>query len=257
MKSLRLLGIVLLCVIGILALVAPALTSAPDAQNFSRAMNPPSLEEPLGWDWLGRSTLARLAHGARNSLGIAAGAVTAAMLFGASLGLLAALFVGLRAPVRWLLDIFQAFPSFIVILLLSVLFPPTAFSIGVTVALVTWVEPCRVALLAGEAAARQPAMEAAKLVELPRSALARHFILPPMVRPLLAVGGLMFGHTILAVAALGFLGLGLPPPTPEWGTMISEALPYISDAPHLVAAPALAIVASVTGLLLAFDRESA
>lgn len=255
MTSLRLLGVALLCAIGLLSLVAPALTPAPDAQDLSQAMSAPSLDEPLGRDWLGRSALARLAYGARNSLGVAVGAVAAATMFGAMIGLLAAMFTGLRAPVRWCLDIVQAFPSFIVILLLSALFPPTAFSIGVAVALVTWVEPCRVALLTGEAASRQPAVEAAKLVELSRSAIARHFILPPLVRPLLAVAGLMFGHTILAVAALGFLGLGLRPPTPEWGTMISDALPYFSEAPHLIAAPSLAIVASVTGLLLTFDRE--
>ncbi|MDP2355664.1 MAG: ABC transporter permease [Beijerinckiaceae bacterium] len=255
MTALRCLGIVLLGAIGLLALVGPALAPPPDAQDLGSALSAPNFAEPLGRDWLGRSVLSRLAHGAWTSLGVAAGAVGAATIFGALLGSIAAAVTGMRTPVRWCLDVFQAFPSFIVLLLLSAIFPPTAFSIGIAVALVTWVEPCRIALLTGEAASRHPAVEAARLVEMSRRSILRHFIIPPLVRPLLAVGGLMFGHTILAVAALGFLGLGLRPPTPEWGTMISEALPYFDEAPHLIFAPSLAIAASVTGILLTFDRE--
>jgi ABC-type dipeptide/oligopeptide/nickel transport system permease subunit len=81
--------------------------------------------------------------------------------------------------------------------------------------------------------------------------IAARLIAPPLAGPIASVAGLMFGQAILSVAALGFLGLGLRPPVPEWGAMIVDALPYIDEAPVLLLVPAAAIILTVSALFLA------
>jgi peptide/nickel transport system permease protein len=88
------------------------------------------------------------------------------------------------------------------------------------------------------------------LIGLPRGTIAVRLILPTVLAPLSGVAGLLFGQAILSIAALGFLGLGLRPPTPEWGAMILDSLPYLQEAPLLFVAPSACIALIVAGLLL-------
>ncbi|UFZ02648.1 ABC transporter permease [Bradyrhizobium ontarionense] len=257
MTRLQLVGLMLILAIVTLAAIGPAITPSPNELDLASALQAPSLDSLLGTDGLGRSVAARLATGARTSLLIAVTSMTIALVLSTGLALAAALVPRFRGPIRWLLDIFQAFPSFVGILLLSGIFPPTPLTIAVNIALVSWPEPCRVALLAAESAMRSTAVEAAALVRLPRLSIALKLVLPRLADPLAALGAMLFGQAILQVAALGFLGLGLNPPAPEWGTMIAEALPYIADAPYLLIAPSAAIMASVGGMLLLADRAKA
>lgn len=252
MSLLRHLGGVLLALVLLAAIAGPALVQAPpDRQDLARALESPGAGFALGADHLGRSVLSRLVHGARLSLSIAAGAAVGAVAIGAVVGLLgAALGPAAGAALRGLLDLAQALPNFLALLLVATLFPIGPASIGLAFALVAWVEPARVALLTAEGAARAPAVQAARMVALPLHRIARDLLLPPLLPPLAAVGGLLFGQAVLGIAALGFLGLGVRPPAPEWGAMIADALPYFTEAPHLVLAPAGGIVATVAGLFL-------
>jgi peptide/nickel transport system permease protein len=259
MSMLRQTGLGLIGVMLVLALLGPVLaTTAPDAQDLARILEPPGALFLLGTDHLGRSVAARLAEGARVSLAVAALASGVAVAIGAVLGIAAASLGSWPAALlRGSIDLVQALPNFLGLLLVATLFPVGPVAIGLAFALIAWVEPARVALLTAETTARSPAVEAARLVALPPHRIARDLLLPPLLPPLAAVGGLLFGQAVLGIAALGFLGLGLRPPSPEWGAMIADSLPYASEAPHLLLAPALAIITTVAGLFLLASPEPA
>ena len=228
------------------------MTADPLRQDLARALSPPGWSFPLGSDALGRDAAARLLHGARLSVSIAGAAVAVASLVGALLGLLAAAMGGRVAhAVRLAADTALALPNFLLVIHIVALTTSGPLGIGMALTATLWVEPCRVVLLTAEQAARSAPVEAARLVGLPCGEIVARLILPPILAPLSAVVGLLFGQAILSIAALGFLGLGLRPPTPEWGAMILDSLPYIQEAPLLFAAPAMGIVLMVAGLLLA------
>ncbi len=227
-------------------------TADPLRQDLARALSPPGWPFPLGSDALGRDAAARLLHGTRLSLSIAASAVLTASLAGTLLGLLAAAVGGWVAlAVRMAADTALALPNFLLVILIVALTTPGPLGIGVALAATLWVEPCRVVLLTAEQASRSTPVEAARLIGLPRRTIVVRLILPTVLATLSGVVGLQFGQAILSIAALGFLGLGLRPPTPEWGAMILDALPYLQEAPLLFVAPATCIALTVAGLLLA------
>lgn len=244
--------LVLLALLAV-ALAGPTLIPVdPTQQNLAAALTPPGKVFLLGADHLGRSELARLLAGARLSLSLASAAVALAVSGGAVLGVLAAsLGRGGARLVRLVCDTALALPNFLAVLLVSSLFRPGPAGIALALGVTMWAEPCRVALLTAERAAGAPWVQAARLAGLPQGQIALRLIAPSLAGPLASVAGLMFGQTILSVAALGFLGLGLRPPTPEWGAMIVDALPYIDEAPVLLLAPAGAIVLTVSALFLA------
>lgn len=246
-------GLALLAAVLLAAAAGPGLVTAdPAGQSQSQALTPPGQDFLLGSDHLGRSELARVLNGARLSLLIAGGAVALAVLAGSALAVLAALAGGPAAlAVRVLCDTALALPNFLAVLLVASLFQPGPAGIACAIAATVWVEPCRVALLTAEAAARAPWVQAARLAGLSRTQVALRLVAPALAGPLAAVAGLMFGQAVLTVAALGFLGLGLRPPMPEWGAMIVDALPYIDEAPGLLLVPAGAIILTVSALFLA------
>lgn len=245
-------GLLLLALILAGAVLGPRLVAAdPLRQDLSRALAPPGWDEPLGRDHLGRSVTARLVHGTRHSLGIAAASVTVAVAVGGALGIAAAMLGGAAGgAVRLLVDTALALPPFLTALLIAGTLAPGPLGLGLVIAGTTWVEPCRVGLLAAMRARGAQHVEAARLAGLPFWSIAARLVAPALPGPLASVAGLMFGQAVLTIAGLGFLGLGLRPPAPEWGAMIVDALPYAEEAPLLVAAPAAAIVAAVAALFL-------
>ncbi len=240
----------LLALIGAVALLAPALLTAdPLRQTLVDALLPPSAAYVLGTDHLGRSVLARLLHGAGYSLGIAACSVAVSVMIGGSLGVAAAMIGGLVGrAIGAVVNAALALPAFLVALLVAGSFAPGPLGLGIVIVATTWVEPCRVGLLTTTRGLRAAHVEAARLAGLSWSSVTGRLILPTLCGPLASLGGLMLGQAILTIASLGFLGLGLRPPTPEWGAMIADALPHAADQPLLVAIPALAIMVTV-GLL--------
>ncbi len=255
----RALGRLVLLLMLATAAIGPTLIDTdPARQSLSLALTPPGSRFLLGADHLGRSELARVLTGARLSLGVAGGAVIFAVSLGGLLGVLAASLGGVAAAtVRLLCDTALALPNFLAVLLIASLFAAGPLGLAAAVGLTIWPEPCRVALLAAERAAAAPWVEAARLSGLPRSQVAARLIAPSLAGPISSVAGLMFGQAILSVAALGFLGLGLRPPVPEWGAMIVDALPYIDEAPVLLLVPAAAIMLTVSALFLATSPATA
>jgi ABC-type dipeptide/oligopeptide/nickel transport system permease subunit len=246
------LPLVLLAAVAGLALFGPLLSPHdPTVQDLLHALEGPSLAHPLGTDHVGRDVFARLAHGAGRSLGIALACVGAATGVGLGLGLIAA-YAG-----RWsdmaimrLADLMLAFPGILLALLISGFLGGGVLPMLIGIKLTLWPQFARMARAIAQGELKEPHVEAARLAGFPaRTLLIRH-VLPAVLRQTTTLATLGLGAAIMSISALGFLGLGLQPPTPEWGAMISELLPYISEAPVQMAAPCLAIFVSVLGATL-------
>jgi peptide/nickel transport system permease protein len=254
------LPLTLLGLVAALALLGPLLIAHdPIAQDLMRALEGPSLAHPLGTDHVGRDVAARLSHGAARSLGLALSCVTVATGIGLLLGLVAA-YAGRWADIAImrLSDLMLAFPGILLALLIAGFMGGGILPMLIGIKLTLWPQFARMARAIAQGELAQPHVEAARLAGFPaHTILARH-VLPAVLRQTTTLATLGLGAAIMSISALGFLGLGLQPPTPEWGAMISEMLPTISEAPVQMAAPCLAIFVTVLGATLlgqAFSEE--
>ena len=247
-------GILLLLYI-VCALLAPVLFRGdPAAPNLVLALEPPTLKEPLGTDELGRSILGRVIYGARISLLIAVGVVSVGLFIGVPLGLISGYFGGnVDFIIQRATDALLAFPGFLLALaLVSVLgvgINNTVISIGISMI------PLYIRLVRGcvLTVREEVYVEAARAAGTPdRKILIRH-ILPNVMVPITVQTSLSMGTAILFAAGLGFLGIGVQPPTPEWGTMLGSARNYLFHAPHVATFPGLAILLAVLSFNLLGD----
>ncbi|WP_219413383.1 ABC transporter permease [Pseudonocardia nigra] len=247
------------CVVALALLVGALLPFDAVATDLSDRFAGPSLAHPLGTDHLGRDALARLAAGARLSVGFTLLAVAISAVAGTALGLLAGYRGGWPAQVlQRIVDVLIAVPSIVIGLVLAAVLRPGVTTLLLAVLVTGWTPFARLAAgLAVREAGAEYVTGAVALGAGDARILARH-ILPNAVRPLTAHACLRFANTLLAVAGLSFLGLGPQPPTPEWGAMLNEARPYLFLRPGLVLVPAVAIVGVallVTLLGRALDRR--
>jgi ABC-type dipeptide/oligopeptide/nickel transport system permease subunit len=245
-------GLMLLAGLALLCLFGPWLPLAdPIVQDLLRTLDAPSLVHPFGTDHLGRDVLSRVVHGAPRSLGIAVICVAIATSVGLLLGLVAAgsgrLIDGL---IMRFADLVLAFPGLLLALLLAGLMGGGIIPLMIGIKLTLWPQFARMARATSRVTLQEAHVEAARLAGLSRLHILRHHLLPPVLRQTISLATLGVGAAILSISSLGFLGLGLQPPTPEWGAMISELLPYVAEAPIQMAAPCLMIVISVLGFTL-------
>lgn len=237
----------LLAGVTMLVILAPLLARQdPTVQDLLLALEPPSLAHPLGTDHLGRDVAARLAHGGLRSLGLALSCVAIATGTGLALGLLA------TQAGRWgdmlimrLADLMLAFPGILLALLIAGFLGGGILPMLIGIKLTLWPQFARLARAIALRELAQPHVEAARLAGFPASTILRRHVLPAVLRQTMTLATLGLGAAIMSISALGFLGLGLQPPTPEWGAMISETLPYVAEAPVQMAAPCLAIFLTV------------
>jgi peptide/nickel transport system permease protein len=239
------------------ALLGPLLWRDPAAQDLGRFLAAPTWDEPLGRDHLGRSVAARLASATRLSLGLAVVAVATAALLGTATGVLAA-WRGrwVDAVLRGLSEVLIALPALLVVLLFSAMARGGLWALYLGIALAMWVEYFRVVRARAALVLGGPAVQAAGLLQLgPLHLWLRH--LWPELRGVLAtLATFGIGTAVLALSTLGFVGVGLQPPTAELGLMITESFPYWSEAPWMSLAPVAVLAAVVAGLLgLRRDQE--
>ena len=250
-----LLGLVLIALFVVVAVVGPALSGYdPNTPVLADRLRGPSANHVLGTDDTGRDIATRIAHGARISLlmGVVAMAISAAV--GVPLGLVAGYLGG-----RWdlavmrLVDILLTLPSIVLALVIVSVMGAGVTSVVVAVGITTIPSFARLARAAALTIRNLDFVQAARtLGGSDARILARH-LLPNALPPLIVQASLGVGTTILTAAALGFLGLGVQPPAPEWGAMLSRGRTYIVSAPHLVAFPGLAIALLVLGFNLVGD----
>ncbi|WP_412027323.1 nickel transporter permease [Deinococcus yunweiensis] len=247
-------GLVLLALLVSAALLGPALTGDPAAQNLGARLQAPSSSHPLGTDQLGRDVLARVLNGARISLGLGVSVMLASLLVGSVVGLVA----GLRGGwwdegLMRVTDIFLAFPGLILAMAISAALGPSLTNVLIAVALVSWPTYARLIRAQVLALREREFVEAARALGSTQGRIAVRHLLPNALAPLLVQGSFDVGSAILTAAGLGFIGFGAQPPTPEWGAMVSETRNYIGPAPWASSAPAVAILLTVLAFNLLGD----
>ncbi|WP_245200217.1 ABC transporter permease [Herbaspirillum sp. LeCh32-8] len=256
MRAGQRIAVALLLAIAVFALLAPWLSGGdPARQQLERFLEGPSLTHPLGLDHLGRDMLARLAHGARLSLSLALLSVMSAAIPGTALGLLAAWHGGwLERALSAIADAVLALPGLLLVLLLAAFAPGGFWPLYVGIALALWVEYFRVARAAARILLAGPQVEASRMLGFAAGYIVRRQLLPELLPRLFTLMRFGFAGAVLAMSALGFVGVGLQPPTPELGVMMIELLPYYSEAPWLIGSPVLLLFLTLLGLLL-LSRE--
>jgi peptide/nickel transport system permease protein len=253
-RSARIAALVL--ALALLAAAVAPLTGSARAMRidlFGRLVRP-APAHPLGTDELGRDVLARLLRGASVSLGVAGAAVALSAIFGSSLGLLAGERGGLLdAALGRLVDLVLAFPGLLLAVALAAVLGPSAKNTVVALSVVGWVPYARLARAEARRVSTLDFVAAARAAGARhRRILARH-LLPNVAAPLIVQATLHLAGAILAESALSFLGLGVPPPAPSWGSMLAGGRTHILDAPHVVLAPAAAILVVVLSTNLLGD----
>jgi peptide/nickel transport system permease protein len=239
----------------LIAIFAPLIAPHDPLVQDSKAINQgPSAAHPMGTDKLGRDVMSRLIFGARTILLLAPISVLAAVIVGMFLGLLGGYFGGwIDEIVMRILDAIMAFPTILLYLIIISAIGPSALNVVVAITFVGAPGVARlVRSLALDIRTRDYIRAAETRGENPFYIMFVE-ILPNARGPLIIDSMLRVGYAIFAIGTLGFLGLGLPPPTPDWGGMINEARRYIWTNPLGVLWPALAISSLVVGLNLFAD----
>ena len=239
----------------LVALFAPLIAPHdPLAQN-SKAMNQgPSATYPLGTDKMGRDVMSRLVYGARTILILAPISVFLSVLVGTAMGLSGAYFGGAAdETIMRLLDAIMAFPTILLYLIIISAIGPSPVNVVIAITFVGAPGVARLVRSLALDVRTRDYIQAAKTRGESSLYIMWVEILPNARGPLIIDAMLRVGYAIFAIGTLGFLGLGLPPPTPDWGGMINEARRYIWTNPLGVLWPALAIASLVVGLNLFAD----
>jgi peptide/nickel transport system permease protein len=250
-----LVGVLFLLVIGVLGLLAPVLaTYPPNEQSLMSRLASPSAEHWLGTDELGRDEYSRLLYGARISLFISFVGTAGGVLIGTLIGLFSGYFGGWTDTVSMrLIDVMFAFPGILLAILIVAVMGPGIFNL--VVALIVFAAPTlsRIVRSSVLSLKSQEFVQAARVNGASRTRIMLHHLLPNTMAPIIVFATLGVAGSLLTTASLGFLGLGVQPPTAEWGAMLSVGRNYLRDSPHLVLFPGLLILGTVMSLNLIGD----
>lgn len=253
--SARLSALLLALAIGVAALAPLVTGDRANRIDLTRRLVPPSGAPPLGTDELGRDILLRLLRGTSVSVGVAGAAVLLSAVVGSSLGLLSGERGGLvDAAIRRLVDLVLAFPGLLLAVALAAVLGPSAVNTVVALTAVGWVPYARLARGEARRVATLDYVAAARAAGAGRSRILFRHLLPNIAAPLVVQATLHLAGAILAESALSFLGLGVPPPAPSWGAMLAAGRTHVLDAPHVVVAPAVAILLVVLATNLLGDE---
>jgi peptide/nickel transport system permease protein len=253
----RVVGLVILMALLAFAFL-PLVLGAPDPlkQALRLTLQAPSGDNWFGYDHLGRSMYARLTAALRLSLGLALLSVITAMVPGVLLGVLAAWRGGyVDRAVSSLSEAFLALPGLLLVLMLTAIVPDNPAMLYIGISLVLWVEYFRITRALARPLLNAPAVEASQLLGFGPAYILRRHLWPEIAPMLLTVGAYGAATAIMAIAALGFVSVGVRPPTPELGSMMIELLPYYEEAPHALLQPIAVIFLMVLALQLIAGKD--
>lgn len=257
--AIRWTGAALVIAVLALALIGPWVVAGdPFAQSLLKALSGPEPGAPLGYDHLGRSIFHRLAHALRLSPAIAIAAVLTAGFAGLALGTWAAARGGWTDRIlTTLADALLALPGLLLVLIVLAIVPGTALGFWAGLSLVLWVEFFRLTRAATREVLASPAVQASRLLGFGPTYIFRSHIWPEIAPIMLTAAAFGTATAIMAIAALGFVHVGMRAPTPELGLMMVDLLPYWREAPLALLSPVIATFALLLGLtLLAGSRET-
>lgn len=256
----NLLGLSILVPCVTLAIVAPWLPIQPPLEtNPSSTFVAPSLDHPFGTDSIGRDVFSRVLAGARTSLFVgfvsASLAITSGMLLGTVAGFLGKWVDGLLMMV---VDIFLAFPGLLLTIAMVAVFGAGLWQVILAITISDIPRTIRLQRSLVLSLKARPYIDAARMAHAPTVWLLIKHVIPNTLAPMLVVGSLYMANAILTEASLSFLGLGIVPPEPSWGSIIREGQPFLQNAWWISTIPGIAIVAVSVGLHFLSDgiRES-
>lgn len=252
-----LLGLALIVLLVLSAVLAPWLSTHPgDVTEFhtARRLSPPGAENWLGTDRMGSDIYSRLLFGARITITIAVTAITVAVIIGVPIGLIAGYYEGLGSDLLMRLsDIFLAVPQIVLAIAIAQTLGPSIENVILALSATYWPFWARLVFAETRSCKKEPFVEAAIALGCsPWRVMVLH-ILPSISSSIIVRTTIGMGGTILTAATLGFLGLGPPPPTPEWGRTIAESREFLPMAWWYAAFPGIAIFLVVMGFNLLGD----
>jgi peptide/nickel transport system permease protein len=247
-------GAAILAALAAVAVVGPFLVRDPAAQNIPARLTPPNGTYWFGTDDLGRDIFARVVSGAPISLASGLVSVLLGLAGGLLIGLIAGYLEGrLGLSLMALMDLLLALPAILLAISVAARVGAGLAAAMLAAGLVGLPAYARLARASTLAVKRREMVEAARAMGAGDGWIMTRHILPNILTPLIVQSTIGVGNAILLVSALGFLGLGAQPPTPEWGRMLADAQRYVTDAPYIGVFPGLALSLTVLGFNLAGD----
>jgi len=247
-------GLLVLAVFALAAVFAPLLPIAPpDALDVSNRLRPPSSLHWFGTDEFGRDVLSRLVYGGRLSLGIGAMTALVSSLLGIALGLLAGFSPMLDRSLSGLNDAMMSFPDILLAIALVAALNPSMVNVVLALGIVYTPRMMRMVRASTLVIRELPYVEAARALGVRNWRILLVHVLRNLVSPIIVQATFVFAVAMLSEASLSFLGVGVSPATPSWGTMISAARPYYRQADWLAVAPGGAIMLAVLSLQIVGD----
>ncbi|OFV68656.1 MAG: nickel ABC transporter permease [Candidatus Syntrophoarchaeum caldarius] len=218
----------------------------PTETHLKDRLSSPSSKYPLGTDHLGRCILSRIIYGTRISLSVGVLVIGASLLLGLLLGTIAGYYGGIIDDlIMRIVDGFLAFPSMFLALAIAGALGPSLTNLMIALIVVEWTSYARVVRGSILSIKDQMFVEAARGLGAGDIYLLTRHVLPNILSPLIVMATLGVGYIILTAAGLSFLGLGVQPPTPEWGAMLNDGRLFMRSAPHIMIFPGLAIMITV------------
>jgi len=240
--------LVIILVIALAAAFAPLLTANDPSRSGMEFLAPPDATHWFGTDDLGRDVFARVLYGGRASLIIGIGSSVIATLIGVPVGLVSG-YAGGRTDViaEQLINLFIALPGMVIALMFTAIVGPTLTNLTLVLGVVSWPRMAR--LVRGQALLLREAVfvDAARAAGGGPSWILRMHLLPNTMRIIAAQFSLTVAYSIFTAASLSFLGLGVPPPMPDWGGMVREGFNYLELNPSMSIAPSVAVALTVLG----------
>lgn len=249
-------ALIVLAAVVLLAVAAPLIAPHdPARQQLAEAFSPPSSTYLLGADHLGRDVLSRLLHGARATLFSAFAVLTLAVLLGVAVGAIAGFCAGwVDALLMRMTDLVLAFPALLLAVAVAGTLGQNLLHVVAALAAVAWAGFARTVRGLVLASRQQDYVIAATALGASRRRIIARHILPNVIGPVLVLAALELGTIILSIAGLNFLGLGVQPPTAEWGALLRAAQPHLQTEPQLVLYPSAAIGLVVLSVNALADR---
>lgn len=246
-------AITLVVVVLVSVFAGPLSGLDPNETAVSQRLSQPSMAHLLGTDELGRDLFARIAFGGRYSLTIALLTAVGSIVAGTLIGLIAGFFRRLDAPVSRVVDAMMSFPDILLAIALVGILGPSMLNVVFALVLVYTPRVARVVRASTLVVRELLFVEAARAVGVSTLRILWRHILPNLMSPILVQASFIFAYAILAEAALSFLGVGVPPEIPTWGTMVAGSQQYAHQALWIVLFPGLAIILTALSLQLLGD----